>query len=218
MTYEVSVKQLINEGYLCKLRSKWLDGVDSSKFRIMSTGDYSEEDQQDAFLAKVREITIDMHKRCNDRKSIIVFCAGVKQAYAVQDILRDDCGEYSCHVITGETHDHDRAIFFDEFRQGLLRYLVNCNCLTEGFDARNVDCVVLQRATTSPGLYYQMAGRGLRTNPGKPECHVLDYGENISRHGPIDDIDPGHRRNKGKPGQAPVETCPNCKEIGRAHV
>ena len=72
VTYEVSVKQLINEGFLCKLRSKWLDGVDSSKFRIMSTGDYSEEDQQDAFLAKVREITIDMHQRCQDRRSVIV--------------------------------------------------------------------------------------------------------------------------------------------------
>lgn len=213
ISYEVSVTELIAGGFLCPLRSKWLNGIDSQALSVSSTGDFVEGEMQDAFMSKLREIVKDMHQRCETRRSVIVFAAGVKQAFAVQEILYEVYGDASCEVVTGETNEADRKDIFDDFRFGGLKYLVNCNCLTEGFDARNVDCVVLQRATISPGLYYQMAGRGLRTHETKTDCLVLDYGENIARHGPIDAIDPGRRkRGKTKALEAPVKQCPNCME------
>ena len=72
------------------------------------------------------------------------------------------------------------------FKDGELKYLANVNVFTTGFDAPNVDCVVLLRSTLSPGLYYQMVGRGFRLFPGKRDCLVLDFGRNILRHGPVD--------------------------------
>ena len=57
--------------------------------------------------------------------------------------------------------------------------------LTTGFDAPHIDCVVLLRPTLSPGLYYQMVGRGFRLHPGKMNCLVLDFGGNVVRHGPV---------------------------------
>ena len=60
--------------------------------------------------------------------------------------------------------------------------------LTTGFDAPHIDCVVLLRPTMSPGLYYQMVGRGFRLAPGKQNCLVLDFGGNVLRHGPVDAI------------------------------
>ena len=42
--------------------------------------------------------------------------------------------------------------------------------------------------TMSPGLYYQMVGRGFRLHPGKQNCLVLDFGGNVLRHGPVDQI------------------------------
>jgi DNA repair protein RadD len=213
ISYEVSVTELIAGGFLCPLRSKWLNGIDSQALSVSSTGDFAEGEMQDAFMAKLSQIVQDMYSRCKDRRSVIVFAAGVNQAYSVQKILYDFFGDACCEVVTGETSEADRKDIFDDFRFGGLKYLVNCNCLTEGFDARNVDCVVLQRATISPGLYYQMAGRGLRTHETKRDCLVLDYGENIARHGPIDAIDPGRRkRGKTKALEAPVKQCPNCME------
>lgn len=213
ISYEVSVKELIAGGFLCSLRSKWIDGIDSKALTITSTGDFAEGEMQSAFMAKIREITKDMNQRCKDRKSVIVFTAGVDQAIAVREILYDACGEGACDIVTGDTPEAQRREIFDDFRTGLLKYLVNCNCLTEGFDARNVDCVVLQRATVSPGLYYQMAGRGLRTLEGKTDCLVLDYGENIARHGPIDAINPGSKKKSNRKDlDAPVKACPNCQE------
>ena len=81
---------------------------------------------------------------------------------------------------------------------------------TLGFDAPNIDCVALLRPTASPGLYVQMAGRGLCLAPGKEDCLILDYGENILRHGPLDDVHPEAKR-RGK--RKDIKTCPSCGEV-----
>jgi len=67
------------------------------------------------------------------------------------------------------------------------------------------------RATMSPGLYVQIAGRGCRMFPEKENCLFLDFGENILRHGPIDKIEI-KRPQEGEAGleTAPMKECPNC--------
>jgi DNA repair protein RadD len=94
--------------------------------------------------------------------------------------------------------------------------LCNVNVLTTGFDAPNVDCIALLRPTNSPGLLVQMIGRGFRLSPetGKKNCLILDYGENIMRHGPIDCIRI-HEREKGN-GKAPAKMCPECRALVHA--
>ena len=92
-----------------------------------------------------------------------------------------------------------------------LKYLVNVNVLTTGFDAPNIDCVVLLRPTNSPGLYYQMVGRGFRLHPSKENCLVLDFGGNILRHGPVDDLQIKDRTTGN--GDAPAKECPECQTV-----
>ena len=91
-----------------------------------------------------------------------------------------------CGFVCGETLPFERAETLKRFKDGELKYLVNVNVLTTGFDAPNIDCVALLRPTNSPGLYYQMVGRGFRLHPSKTDCLVLDFGGNILRHGPVD--------------------------------
>ena len=90
--------------------------------------------------------------------------------------------------------------------------MANINVFTEGFDAPNVDMAALLRATVSPGLYYQMVGRGLRTSEGKENCLVLDFGGNVERHGPIDAMVVKSKK-PGEKGEPPAKTCPSCKEV-----
>ena len=92
----------------------------------------------------------------------------------------------------------------------LLKYLCNVNVLTTGFDAPNVDCVVLLRPTLSPGLCYQMVGRGFRLCSGKENCLVLDYGGNVLRHGPVDQLLLKDKARLGE-GEAPAKECPTCR-------
>jgi DNA repair protein RadD len=97
---------------------------------------------------------------------------------------------------------------------------VNITVLTTGFDAPHIDLVALLRPTESPGLYYQMMGRGLRIHPAKSDCLVLDMSGNIQRHGPIDTLNERIMAPKAKRegGEAPSKTCPNCEEVVPAGV
>jgi len=85
--------------------------------------------------------------------------------------------------------------------------------LTTGFDAPNIDCVVLLRPTMSPGLYYQMTGRGFRLYPGKKNCLVLDFGGNVLRHGPVDQIRVRDASSRSGNGEAPAKECPECHAL-----
>jgi len=112
-------------------------------------------------------------------------------------------------MVFGDTPDSERDRVLADFKMGNLKYLVNVNVLTMGFDAPNIDCVAMVRPTLSPGLYYQMVGRGFRLNPGKENCLVLDFGGNVMRHGPVDAIRIGTSSEHGH-GEAPVKQCPDC--------
>ena len=115
----------------------------------------------------------------------------------------------------GETPADERDRLIEAFKnpQSRLKYLVNVGVLTEGFDAPNVDCICLLRATKSPGLYYQMVGRGFRIYPEKKDCLVLDFGENVYRHGPIDQIQV-RTGQRGRQQNGPlVRICPECQAL-----
>lgn len=80
-------------------------------------------------------------------------------------------------------HDSDyRQALYARLRSGDLRVIVSVAVLTEGFDEPSVDCVVLARPTQSAGLFVQMAGRGLRTFPGKSDCLLIDVLGVTKRH------------------------------------
>jgi hypothetical protein len=68
------------------------------------------------------------------------------------------------------------------FRDGGLQVLTNCNVLTEGFDARLVEAVMLARPTRSQLLYAQMVGRATRTHPGKVDAVIIDVVDSTKRH------------------------------------
>jgi DNA repair protein RadD len=148
-----------------------------------------------------------------NRHSLLFFAIGVAHCTAVSDELRERGIDHA--VITGETPTEERAEAIARFRAGKLRALINCNVLTTGFDARNIDCIAFMRPTVSPVLWTQAAGRGMRTWPGKADCRLLDFGGNILRHGPINAIKlrPQGARHDAQAAADRVRICPRCDEI-----
>jgi DNA repair protein RadD len=141
----------------------------------------------------------------------LVFASGIKHGAHIVRLLREKHG-IECGFVTGETPAAERDDVLGQFRRGELKYLCNVNVLTTGFDAPNIDCVALVRPTMSPGLYYQMVGRGFRLHPGKQNCLVLDFGGNVVRHGPVDQVKVVERNGKGN-GEAPAKECPECLSV-----
>lgn len=125
-------------------------------------------------------------------------------------------GRAQVESLDGGTPAAERAELIARFRKGELKYLINVGVLTTGFDAPNTDCVCLLRATVSPGLYYQMVGRGFRLSPqtGKTNCLILDFGTNIKRHGPVDQVRPWKKGKSDNVPSGPLgKECPECNTV-----
>jgi superfamily II DNA or RNA helicase len=80
----------------------------------------------------------------------------------------------TCRLVTGTMSRADRAQALEDHASGAVSVLVNVAVLTEGWDNTRCDCVIVARGCESPGLWIQMAGRGLRPHTGKTECILLD--------------------------------------------
>ena len=63
-----------------------------------------------------------------------------------------------------------------------------------------------------------MVGRSFRLHESKTESLVLDYGNNITRHGPVDAIRIKQPNDTDGKGTAPAKECPKCHQIVHAAV
>jgi DNA repair protein RadD len=211
--YEIGVRELIRDGYLSPLKSKaGIHKPDTSGLHVRQGEFVAEEveklmDQDGLVYSACKEI-LDYSQ---DRKSCLIFASGINHGQHISKVL-EQLSDQECGFIDGESTPLFRAETIERFRSGDLKYLCNVNVLTTGFDAPNIDCIAVLRPTLSPGLWYQMVGRGLRIFLGKQNCLVLDFGGNTMRHGPIDQIRvPDPKRPSA--GYAPVKECPQCHSL-----
>jgi DNA repair protein RadD len=211
IAYEVSVRDLIEDGYLSPLVSKQPDtkldvtGVGSRGGEFIASDLQKAVDKDVITSAAVEEIIA----YGKDRKSWLAFCSGISHATHVAEEFRRR--GISCATIFGDTPEDERDRIIAEFKAGKIRALASMGVLTTGFNAPAVDLIAMLRPTKSAGLYVQMAGRGTRLAPGKQDCLVLDFAGNVKRHGPIDLVKP--KRPGSGDGEAPVKVCPDCDSI-----
>jgi len=210
--FEASVRELIAGGYLCPLRSRAGKATaDTSDIHVRGgefiAGELEDRMDEDGL---VEAACAEVVAATADRRSVLLFCSGVRHGEHVARVLREKHG-VECGFVEGGTPAKRRDELLARFKSGELKYLANVNVLTTGFDAPNVDCVAMLRPTMSPGLYYQMVGRGFRLAEGKADCLVLDFGGNVLRHGPVDAIRLAD--SSGAAGEAPAKQCPECDAL-----
>jgi DNA repair protein RadD len=211
VVFEAKTAQLIAEGFLCPITNKVAEAeVNTDKVGLRG-GEFVESEMQAAFDVdeKVQAACVEILAKCVNRHSVLVFASGIHHAEQIAELLPGSA------VVTGETLPIERAETLRRFVAGELRFLVNVDVLTTGFNARCVDAIAILRATMSPGLFCQMVGRGLRLHESKQNAFLLDFGGNIARHGSIDDEDFGRSEGKGRAGVAAEngrgKRCPSCE-------
>lgn len=225
IVYKISIPELISNKYLTPLISKAPPSdIESYDFHI-EHGDFKTSEVNEAFNVDkvIHTACSQIAKLTKNRNSVLVFCCSKDHCWAVAKELQRLTGE-EVGVVLGDTSSSTRETLLKRFKgesiqtsllgdvAGKIKYLCNVDVLTTGFDAPNIDCVVLLRPTASPGLYYQMCGRGLRLFDEKENCLVLDFGGNIGRFGGIDEIEPPTGTGK-KQTKKTKKTCPICFEV-----
>lgn len=209
----VTIEELVRRGFLSVLTSKptkmTLDtsAVKKSGGEFVAGALEAAVDTADNNARAVSEII----ERGEGRNSWLVFCSGVNHAEHINALMQAHGIASAC--VTGATPQADRDAILRDFKAGLIRCVTNVGVLTTGFDHPGIDLLAMLRPTLSPGLYVQMAGRGLRVAKGKRDCLVMDFGGNVRRHGPITAVQPPRKARKGEGGEAPTKDCPQCDEI-----
>ena len=225
VVYKYGVGEGIADGWLSPLRSRAgeveIDVSGVTKRGGEFVAESLEKAANDASL--ITRACAEIVRRGVDRRSWLVFCAGVENAFRVRDELRALGVEAA--TVTGETPKDERRRIINDFKSGKLRALTNAQVLTTGFDAPSTDLIAFLRPTLSTGLYVQMIGRGTRKAEGKTDCLVLDFSGNVRRHGPVDLVQgrtPGAKRDdedddelieKAKVDDVRAKECPDCATL-----
>lgn len=209
--YDINILDLIKQGYLVEPISKASEiKIDFSDLHTRG-GEYipaemqATMDKESITKAAVKEI-IEFGK---DRKLWLIFSSGLSHSRHICEELT--ANGITCASIDGDTSEEDRTFLFKQAQDGKIKCLVNMNTLTTGVDIPEIDMVVLLRKTKSTSLYLQMIGRGLRLADGKQDCSVVDFCDNVTYHGCIDNVI--IRDKTSEEGEAPAKECPKCHTI-----
>ncbi len=213
LIYRLTTKELIDQGFLTPVTvGITSESYDTSKLEKNKMGRFTSESLSDAIEGKECKTSAIIHEVLNvttDSKGVLIFATTISHADEIAEMLPAN----QTRVITGKLGKKDRNTYIDHFKKGWIKYLVNVDVLTTGFDAPHVDCVAILRPTESAGLFQQIIGRGLRLADGKETCLVLDYAENIKRHGLESDLfTPEIKAKKKSSESSEIDvTCPACK-------
>ena len=208
----VSIEELVFKTHLVPLRSKITkhrldtDGLHKRQGEYIASEMEAKFNTDDHNSAVVHEII----EKASNRAHWLIFCSGVAHSEAVAECLR--LAGIPAEALDATHSKSERERKLADFESGKLRALCNVGILTTGYDFPALDCIAFLRSTMSPGLYLQMAVRGMRTHPGKTDCLVLDFAGVVESHGPITNVQPPKKGGDGN-GEAPVKVCDHCGEL-----
>ncbi|MCD8202411.1 MAG: DEAD/DEAH box helicase [Prevotella sp.] len=105
-------------------------------------------------------------------KKGIVYAIGIAHARAIAELYK--LHGINAVAIDSKTPTDVRKRYVEEFKQGVIRVMVNVDVFSEGFDCPDVEFIQLARPTLSLAKYLQQVGRGLRLSKGKCACMIID--------------------------------------------
>jgi DNA repair protein RadD len=208
----VSIEELVFKTHLVPLRSKITkhkletDGLHKRQGEYIASEMEAKFNTDDHNSAVVQEII----EKAGNRNHWLIFCSGVAHSEAVAECFRSAGIAAESLDATHSKPERERKLA--DFESGKMRAICSVGILTTGYDFPALDCIAFLRSTMSPGLYLQMAVRGMRPHPGKADCLVLDFAGVVEMHGPITTVQPPKKGGDGD-GEAPVKVCDNCSEL-----
>ena len=214
LVYRIQTQELVNRGFLTPPEMLASDKhYDAASLQLNKQNQFDAGEVAQVFEGKGRltaDIVADVIDKADHRFGVMFFAASIQHA---QEIMESLPPEHS-RLVTGATPKADRAKILSDFKAGRIHYIVNRDVLTTGFDAPNVGTIAIMRATESAGLLLQIIGRGLRLHDGKESALILDYAENLTRHGlSSKNLNPDIQA-KAQGVKNPIDvTCPVCHHI-----
>ncbi|WP_438964143.1 DEAD/DEAH box helicase [Winogradskyella sp.] len=177
-----TIENLIENEFLARAETYAYD-MGLTSLEIGSNGDYTVKSSEDLYTSPAMlQKTIDAYKKHSLGKKTLIFNNGINTSISVYYAFRQ-AGLPIMHLDNTANKKQRRQIL-DWFHETPDAILTSVSILTTGFDEPTIDTILLNRATKSLTLYYQMVGRGSRILNNKSKFTIIDLGNNLYRFGP----------------------------------
>ena len=179
-----SIQSLINKQFLAKANLYNYD-VSLRTLKIGINGDYTVKSSDEFYSnqSMLGKLVAAYEELAKGTKTLI-FNNGISTSLYVYETFKK--AGYDIRHLDNKNTASERAEILEWFSKTPNAILTSVSILTTGFDEPTVESIILNRATRSLTLYFQMIGRGSRVLPNKSEFNVVDLGNNIARFGPWD--------------------------------
>lgn len=179
-----SIQSLINKSFLAKANLYNYD-VSLRTLKLGINGDYTVKSSDEFYSAhSMLGKLLTAYEEIAKGTKTLIFNNGINTSLYVYETFKK--AGYNVRHLDNKNTATERKDILEWFAETPDAILTSVSILTTGFDEPTVESIILNRATRSLTLYFQMIGRGSRVLPDKSEFNVIDMGNNIARFGPWD--------------------------------
>lgn len=178
------ISTLIKNGFLSKADIINYD-VSLTSLKIGINGDYTVKSSEALYTNHFMQgKLVTAYEEHALGKKTLIFNNGINTSKEVYHSFKK--AGYNVRHLDNKASKQERKEILKWFKNTPDAILTSVSILTTGFDEPTVEAVILNRATRSLTLYFQMIGRGSRVLENKDTFTVVDLGNNILRFGAWD--------------------------------
>ena len=175
------ISSLIEKGFLAEA-NLFSYNVNLSSLKIGANGDYTVKSSEELYAKNtMQHKLISAYEATSKGKKTLIFNNGIHTSRHVYAAFK--IAGYKIKYIDNTNTKEERKHILEWFKSTPDAILTSVGILTTGFDEPSIETIIINRATKSMALYFQMIGRGSRIYDNKNGFNVLDLGNNISRFG-----------------------------------
>ncbi|KOS05009.1 DEAD/DEAH box helicase [Flavobacterium akiainvivens] len=175
------IKALIDKGFLANAAMYGYD-VELTSLKLGINGDYTVSSSDELYSRTImQDLLLQSYVARSSGRKTLIFNNGINTSLYVYETFK--AAGLPIKHLDNKTPDVERKKILSWFRKTPDAILTSVSILTTGFDEPTVETIILNRATRSLTLYFQMIGRGSRKLPNKDYFTVIDLGNNAQRFG-----------------------------------
>lgn len=175
------ISTLIKNGFLASAELYSYD-VGLTSLKIGINGDYTVKSSEALYTnIHMQSKLLAAYEEVAKGKKTLIFNNGIYTSKEVYHTFKK--AGYNIRHLDNTANKEERKDTLHWFKHTPDAILTSVSILTTGFDEPSVETIILNRATRSLTLYFQMIGRGSRIFGDKTTFQVIDLGNNIARFG-----------------------------------
>jgi superfamily II DNA or RNA helicase len=176
-----SIESLISNNFL-STAIPYSYNVGLTSLIVGANGDYTVKSSDDLYThSDMLGKLVQAYEERSLGKKTLIFNNGINTSINVFETFK--MAGYPIMHLDNTATKKEREFILKWFKKTPNAILTSVSILTTGFDEPTVDTIILNRATRSLTLYYQMIGRGSRILKNKTTFNVIDLGNNFHRFG-----------------------------------